>query len=78
MSGVVEIRDLFEGMLKRVYSSEGLSECVEYRTSMELAYEFRNSVSVSLLDVSVVMRRAGYKLERFGGEPKWRVYIVND
>lgn len=78
MSEVVENRNLFEDMLERVYSSEGLSECVEYRTSAELAYEFRNSVSVSLLDVSEVMRRAGYKLERLGDEPKWRVYVVND
>lgn len=74
----VDVKVLKE-LVQRSYSAtsggvENPAECVQYRTSRELLYEFRESCEPSVAEVSQAMLTMGFQGVPKGGTFYWMLY----
>ena len=74
MSVILEARDALAELVEGLYSPTGEQESMLFKSSGELAYEFREMVECTALDVTVVMKKLGYKFQKFDGVVNWVVY----
>lgn len=72
-SSVIILRKFIES----IYSPRGSTEQKEFRTAMELQYELRESVEVSITALNEVLTAMGYELEFIEGLPHWVMYQIN-
>lgn len=74
MSVMLETRDALAVLVEGLYSPAGEQEAMLFKSSGELAYEFREMVECTALDVTVVMKKLGYKFQKFDGVVNWVLY----
>ena len=64
----------FTQFINDTYQPFGKTEQMNFRSSMELQYEFREMTAVSLPVVAKVMQELGFKAECNSGRYLWIVY----
>lgn len=69
-SSVIILRKFIES----IYSPTGDTEQKEFRSALELQYELRESVEVSITALNEVLTAMGYELEFIEGVPNWVMY----
>lgn len=69
-SSVIILRKFIEF----IYSPSGSVEQKEFRSALELQYELRESVEVSVNELNDVLTDMGYQLEFIEGSPHWVMY----
>jgi len=63
--------------IESIYAPNGSTEQKEFRTALELQYELRESVEVSITALNEVLTEMGYELEFIEGMPHWVMYQKN-
>ena len=72
-SSVIILRKFIES----IYSPTGSTEQKEFRSALELQYELRESVEVTITALNEVLTAMGYELEFIEGMPHWVMYQKN-
>ena len=83
-----EMSDFFEEQrrkkleqVKKIISAQydpmGSPNHREFRTTMELQYEFREIVSLSEFNINEAMNELGYQVDFIDNKPNWVLYSKN-
>ena len=65
---------LFKKLLLERYAPGGLPADMVFRTSRELAYEYREMISLSLPTINRMMELMGFRGDIFMGQSTWVLY----
>ena len=74
MSELNRDEKLFQKLVQEHYAQGRLPADMVFRTSRELAYEFRDMVSLSMLVINRLMEQMHFKGEIFMGQSTWVLY----
>lgn len=74
MSELNRDEKLFQQLVQEHYAQGGLPADMVFRTSRELAYEFREMVSLSLPVINSLMEQMHFKGDVFMGHSTWVLY----
>lgn len=74
MSELSHDEQLFQELIQKRYAQGGLPADMVFRTSRELAYEFREMVSLSLPVINSLMEQMHFKGDVFMGQSTWVLY----
>lgn len=72
-SSVIILRKFIES----IYSPTGYTEQKEFRSALELQYELRESMEVTITELNEILTSMGYELEFIEGMPHWVMYQKN-
>ncbi len=75
MSVINGNRKVFTDLLLSKYAIEGDQEQVEYLTSSQLMYDFREMCTLSLPDVAAVMNELKFQTACIGDQFAWVLYL---
>lgn len=65
---------IFQELVQKRYAQGGLPADMVFRTSRELAYEFREMVCLSLPSINRLMEQMHYRGDIFMGQSTWVLY----
>ena len=74
MSELNRDEKIFQDQVQKRYAQGGLPADMVFRTSRELAYEFRDMVSLSMPVINRLMEQMHFKGEIFMGQSTWVLY----
>lgn len=66
--------ELLTKFISAIYSPIGCTEDIVYKTSDELVYDLRETVSVNNSEVAAALLKGGYKMTFMSGKPYWALY----
>jgi hypothetical protein len=67
--------ELAKKLISTKYSPAGIPEESEFRTTMELQYEFREMVRLFESTINDAMNELGFQVEFLDGKPNWVLYL---
>jgi len=71
---IEQIKQLLSGK----YTTIGLPESIEYRTTLELQYEFQEILSISESSLIRALSELEYPVVFLDGKPHWALYVIQE